>query len=201
MDILAHPLSPLPWALANADGSLRKTNKAALARELERNFSAAEDISDRSTCIIDGMSLVQKMNSNNKTFAQLAESVMSLVLHDGSQSHRIEVVFDVYRDTSIKNAERCKRGSSTSIQYRNITEGHNIQQVIEWMRTPPAPDAVLELLSCKCLRSCRLPSCTCLVNGLECTNMCRLQTCSNRKKEEQFPVELVDSDDGDGDDD
>ena len=61
-------------------------NMAALARELERNVSLAEDIPDPSTCIIDGMSLVQKMNGNNKTFAQLAESVMSLVLYDG---HRV----------------------------------------------------------------------------------------------------------------
>ena len=38
-DVLAHPLGPLPWALANADGSLRKMNKVALTRELERNVS------------------------------------------------------------------------------------------------------------------------------------------------------------------
>ena len=90
-------------------------NKAALASELERNVSPAEDIPDPSTCTIDGMSLVQKMNGNNNTFAQLAENVMSLVLHEGSQSHRIDVVFNVYRETSIKNAERCNRGSSTAI--------------------------------------------------------------------------------------
>ena len=36
-DVLAHPLGPLPWALANGDRSLRKTNKAALAREMEKN--------------------------------------------------------------------------------------------------------------------------------------------------------------------
>ena len=88
-DVLAHPLVPLPWALANAYGSMRKMNKAALARELERNVSPAEDIPDPSTCIIDGMCLVQKMNGNNNTFAQLTESVMSLVLHEGSQSHQI----------------------------------------------------------------------------------------------------------------
>lgn len=35
-EVLAHPLGPLPWSLANSDGSLRKTNKAALARELEK---------------------------------------------------------------------------------------------------------------------------------------------------------------------
>ena len=33
-EVLAHPLGPLPWTLANPDGTLRKTNKAAsLAKE------------------------------------------------------------------------------------------------------------------------------------------------------------------------
>jgi len=36
-DVLAHSLGPLPWALANDDESLRKTNKAALARDLEKD--------------------------------------------------------------------------------------------------------------------------------------------------------------------
>ena len=80
-DILAHPLGPLPWALAYADGSLRKTNMAAPARELEKNVSPAEAIPTPSTCIIDGMGLVQRMNGNNKTFAQVAESVLSMVLY------------------------------------------------------------------------------------------------------------------------
>ena len=97
-DVRTHPL---PWALANAYGSLRKT-KAGLARQLERNVSPSEDTPDPSTCTIDGMSLVQKMNGNNKTFAHVAQSVMSVVLHDGLQSHRIDVVSDVYRETSIK---------------------------------------------------------------------------------------------------
>ncbi len=35
-EVLMHPLGPLPWSLANGDGLLRKTNKAALARELEK---------------------------------------------------------------------------------------------------------------------------------------------------------------------
>ncbi|KAK5921267.1 hypothetical protein CgunFtcFv8_024984 [Champsocephalus gunnari] len=62
-DVLVHPLGPLPWALSNSDGSLRKTNKAALARELEKNVSPAEDMPEPSACIIDGMSLVQKPSS------------------------------------------------------------------------------------------------------------------------------------------
>ena len=56
---------------------------------------------------------------------------------------------------------------------------------VNWMRGSPAPDAVLQLLSCKCVRSCELPKCTCLSNGLKCTDMCRLQTCQNKAIEEE----------------
>ena len=38
------------------------------------------------------------MKENDKTFSQLAESVLSHVLHEGLQSNRIDVVFDVYKD-------------------------------------------------------------------------------------------------------
>ena len=59
------PLGPLPWTLANADGSLRKTNKAAFSREFEKNVSPAETIPTPSTCITDGMVWYKLMNSNN----------------------------------------------------------------------------------------------------------------------------------------
>lgn len=118
-DVLAHPLGPLPWALANGDGSLRKTNKAALARDLEKSVAPADVIPEPSTTIIDGMSLVQKMKGNDKTFAQLAESTLAKVLHEGGKSERIDVVFDVYKDMSIKNSERVNRGADAGIQFKN----------------------------------------------------------------------------------
>ena len=83
---MSHPLRPLPWALANDDGSLRKTNKAPLARELEKNVSPAEEIPEPSAAIIDGMSLVQKLKGNDQTFWQLAESALSHVLHEGPRA-------------------------------------------------------------------------------------------------------------------
>ena len=49
--------------------------------------------------------------------------------------------------------------------------------VIDWMGALPAPKAVLELLSCQCSRSCMLPSCSCMANGLKCTDLCRLRDC------------------------
>lgn len=79
-DVLDHPLGPLPWALANSDGTLRKTDKAALATELEKHVSPAENIPTESTCIIDGMLLIQRINGCNKTFTQLADSALQMVL-------------------------------------------------------------------------------------------------------------------------
>lgn len=75
-----------------------------------------------------------------------------------------------------------------------------IQLGIDWMSGQPAPEAVLKLLSCPCTRSCRLPNCSCLVNGLKCTDMCRLPECDNRREEEAVTVE-VDADDDDSDED
>ena len=46
---------------------MRKTNTAALARELERQVLPAETIPEPSATIIDEMSLVQKMKSNDQT--------------------------------------------------------------------------------------------------------------------------------------
>ena len=68
-------------------------------------------------------------------------------------------------------------------------------QARHWMRSPPAPDAVLELLACKYVRSSKLQKCTYMANGLACTDMCKLQSFSNQRQQEDEIVELGDSDD------
>ena len=85
--VLAHPLGPMPWTLANSDGSLRKTNKAALARELEKNVAPAENFPQPSACIIDGMSIVQKTKGDGKTFSQIAEVLLNVALREGVHSN------------------------------------------------------------------------------------------------------------------
>ena len=57
---------------------------------------------------------------------------------------------------------------------------------IDWMHGHAAPDAVLELLACQCKRECLQERCPCLVNGLKCTYMCRLQACGNRKEDDSY---------------
>ena len=92
-------------------GPYEKQTKPHLPRSLRKNVSPAEGIRTPSTCIIDGMGLY----GNNKTFAQLAEFVLSMALYVGVPSGRVDVVFDAYRQPSIKDSERLNRGASTSV--------------------------------------------------------------------------------------
>jgi len=46
----------------------------------------------------------------------------------------------------------------------------------------PAPKAVLELVKCGCHGPCAITSCTCLRNGLCCTDIRKCTACSNVAK-------------------
>ena len=50
---------------------------------------------------------------------------------------------------------------------------------IKWMDGEPALAVLLEFLSRFCVRSCKLSTCTCLTNGLKCTDMCCFRNCNN----------------------
>jgi len=78
-EVLSHPLGPLLWALSNADGSLRKKNKPALAKELQKSVPFADAIPQPSACMINAMALVQRLKGDHKTFAEVAESLLCLV--------------------------------------------------------------------------------------------------------------------------
>ena len=134
--VLSHPLGPLPCALASPVCSLRKTNKSTLAKELQKDIPAVEAIPNPSACIIEGMSMVQRLKGDHKTFAEIADALMTMILREGATSKRIDVVFDVYRETSIKDTEREKRGGYTGIEYKNIQPDHKIQQRRKFLSNP-----------------------------------------------------------------
>lgn len=112
-EVLSHPLGPLPWALASPDGNVRKTCKSSLAKQLLKFPCVAESLPLNSTCVIDGMALVQKPNGDGKTFADIADYALSTVLAEASHSTRVDIVFDVYNEASIKHMERVARGADS----------------------------------------------------------------------------------------
>lgn len=60
--------------------------------------------------------------------------------------------------------------------------------------------AVLEFMACKCQRTCKLPDCSYLANKLKCTDMCKLQNCTNQREEEEHVEVAVTLDNYDDDD-
>ena len=58
-----------------------------------------------------------------------------MILPEGATNKRIDVVFDVYREASIKT-EREERGGYTGIEYRNIQPDHRIQKWRKFLLNP-----------------------------------------------------------------
>ena len=102
LDMRAHCLEPIPWALATSDGSLTKINKATLLFSLEKLSVPVEVIPPYSACIIDALSIVQKGKFNQNTFADVAEVLFKRLLLESNTSTTIDVIFDMYREKSIK---------------------------------------------------------------------------------------------------
>ena len=67
---------------------------------------------------------------------------------------------------------------------------------VKWMDLLPAPEAVLELVNCKCKKSkCQTRSCTCFKNNLRCTEACSCTDCANRDAVVQEENSYGDEDD------
>ncbi|EDO35707.1 predicted protein [Nematostella vectensis] len=81
--VLAHELSSVPYALAHQDGSLRKTNKSALAGIIEANVdvpSMLPPTTKDTVHLIDAMALVQAVKSGgSNTFGELAVKYFSVI--------------------------------------------------------------------------------------------------------------------------
>eukprot|EP00794_Sanderia_malayensis_P020891 gene20891-22942_t len=50
-----------------------------------------------------------------------------------------------------------------------------------WRNLPPAPDSILEFISCKCTKGCENNRCSCLKAELPCTDICKCNGCKNNK--------------------
>jgi len=127
-EVFEYPLGPHPWPLTNLTGGLRKTNKAALLHKLEKGVDPVErDTLTSVSTIIDGMAMVQKAKTTGLTYEALAKQLLLSVLSSGKSSNRIDVVFDQYKERSIKNTERERRGNGQLV-VQSIVTTHPVQQ-------------------------------------------------------------------------
>ena len=75
------------------------------------------------------MAIVQKVNGKKKTTRAISNAVMTIAFSEAEGSVSTDIVFDVYKDMSIKNAERQKRSNSVEvILYNTRFPGQVVQQ-------------------------------------------------------------------------
>ncbi|KAG1682026.1 Sprouty-related, EVH1 domain-containing protein 2 [Nymphon striatum] len=123
--VLSYELTEVPYALSNADGTIRTTDKAALAHILADEYTETclPAANGKSTCcIIDGMALVQSIGKPARctSFGDLADTFVRSVHSSLTDScTRVDVPFDHYYTTSVKGGTRAKRATSNI----NLLEG------------------------------------------------------------------------------
>ena len=71
------------------------------------------------------------VHGENLTFDELSNNVRMKILNDGHGSGQIDVVFDLYKEQSIKAAEWVNLGSKDGIVVNQIKLGHRIKN---WKR-------------------------------------------------------------------
>ena len=147
--VFTFPLGPLPWSLSDAFGLARKTNKAKLAQQLEKEVPLVERFPESAASIYDGMAMLQRFKlSTGTTFSVVAEKVFDIVT--SNDSRHIDVVFDVYQDISIKNGERTKRSSgSEGIRYKNIMPGYQIKTWNKFLTISSNKGELVQFLVCQ----------------------------------------------------
>ena len=109
-------------------GHSEKTDKAKFMNDIAQNVPVVEVFTEKSACLVDGMGIVQKLDGNQKTFGDIAKTVLKIVIREGDKCDRVDVVFDVYREDSIKDAERVNRGSGSGVKFRILATGHKVKQ-------------------------------------------------------------------------
>ena len=79
--------------------------------------------------------------------------------------------------------------------WKFATDGDDQVLAIDWMDGTSAPESILEMLSCKCRKSCKAPKCPCVMNKLPCSDLCTLKACTNQPQESDSEIELNSDDD------
>ena len=81
--------------------------------------------------------IVRKVNGNKKTLRAISNAVLAIALAEAKGSVRIDIVFDVYRDVSIQNAERQSRSNSVEvIVYKTLFPSQVIQRWDSFKASP-----------------------------------------------------------------
>ena len=119
-EILQYEITFSAFFLVDNEGYLRKPSKSQLGIELlklcpEIDSKGPETLPHTNVCIIDFMALVRTVSLKKrqppvKIFGDFATCLTAMIMSASCDSDEVHIVFDNYKDESIKNMERLRRG-------------------------------------------------------------------------------------------
>ena len=141
-ELLTHDITRSAFFLVDKDGYVKKSIKSQLGTEL---LKLCPDVDPKELTtppptkayIIDFMAMVRKIPFKKleppvKTFNDLAVSLTKMIVKTGCNSNEIHLVFDTYKEDSIKNAETKRRGKSNEmIVMDSISPNHRVPVKLE----------------------------------------------------------------------
>ena len=120
---LTYPLRPILLCFAHLDGTRRTTAKSKLMDEILTYCDEPVDPSsfqvpkDRfAASLVDLMALVGTLSGVCGTYKSLSYKLFSMI---PKGYERIDIVADTYREQSLKNPERLKRGTSSRVRVQS----------------------------------------------------------------------------------
>ena len=123
--VLSYELAPVPLSLANMDGTIRKTVKSALLKELELDCASLTSLPntcmpENSVFIIDLLGLLQKLKKGKMvTFGDLSDYLIKKITDKFEHVNVVHVVPDRYDiSLSIKAGERARRCTVNSTEIK-----------------------------------------------------------------------------------
>ena len=120
-ELLQHEITNSAFFLIDKDGYLRKSVKSQLGTELLKlcpliDKKGAKTSPQTHAIVINFMALLRKVPLKKldppvKTFLDFAIALTSMITKAGHNRDEIHIVFDTYREDSIKHGEKDRRAS------------------------------------------------------------------------------------------
>ena len=143
-DLLLHEITSSAFFLVDKDGFLKKSTKSQLGSELLKLCPQIDPKERETTPWTNAyiynrfMALVRKVPLKKleppvKTFHDLALALTGIITNTACNCEEIHIVFDTYKEDSIKNGERKRRGKSKQMVVLDVVSPNQKVPVLSFL--------------------------------------------------------------------
>ena len=95
--------------------------------KLEDDTEAADVLRKDHTLVVDGLAYVRQIKTSDLTYQEFSAKLLRHIINSGKCVSRIDAVFDVYKENSVKDVEHARR-SNGQLVLKQIVPSSPIKQ-------------------------------------------------------------------------